>query len=110
MNQSPQNPNVNTALSGIKVVDLTHELSEDPHLRKRGMFATIEHPVRGSVTIPAWPVKMSESQVPVRSAPLLGQHTEEVLSEWLGLSQKEIQELRKEASDRTLHRLPVTPA
>ena len=36
--------------------------------------------------MPAWPVKMSESQVPVRSAPLLGQHTEEVLSEWLGLN------------------------
>lgn len=75
----------------------TKDLSEDPHLRKRGMFVTIEHPARGPVTIPGWPVKMSESRVPVRSAPLLGAHTEEVLSEWLGLSEHEIQELRKEA-------------
>ena len=76
----------------------TQELSEDPHLRKRGIFATIEHPVRGSVTMPAWPVKLSDSQVPVCSSPLLEQHTEEVLSEWLGLSQEEIREFRKEAS------------
>ena len=62
----------------------TQEISEDQHLRKRGMFATIEHPVRGPMTIPGWPVKMSDSQVPVRCSPLLGQHTEEVLSEWLG--------------------------
>lgn len=74
------------------------ELTDDPQLRKRGMFATIEHPVRGPITIPAWPVKLSESEVPVRTAPLLGQHTEEVLSEWLGLDRKEIEEFRKESS------------
>ena len=73
----------------------TQELSEDPYLRKRGMFATIEHPVRGPVTMPGFPVKLSDSQVPVRTSPALGQHTEEVLSEWLGLSEKEIQDFRK---------------
>ena len=78
----------------------TKELSEDPHLRKRGMFVTVEHPARGAVTIPGWPVRMSGSQVPVRSAPLLGAHTQEVLGEWLGLSGKEIQEeLRSEGQD-----------
>ena len=73
----------------------TQELSEDPHLRKRGMFATIDHPTRGTLTIPGFPVKMSDSQVPVRCSPLLGAHTEEVLAEWLGLSPNEIDELRK---------------
>ena len=62
----------------------TKELSEDPYLRKREIFATIEHPMRGSMMIPGFPVKLSESHVSVRSSPLLGQHTEEVLSEWLG--------------------------
>ena len=36
------------------VLDM-QELSADPHLRKRGMFVTIEHPVRGAVTMPGWP-------------------------------------------------------
>ena len=63
----------------------TQELSNDADLRKRGMLVTIEHPVRGVVTMPGWPVKMSESSVPVVSAPPLGAHTEEVLSEWLDL-------------------------
>jgi formyl-CoA transferase len=75
----------------------TRELSEDPLLRKRGMFVTIDHPARGPVTMPGWPVKMSGSHVPVRSAPLLGQHTEEVLSEWLGLSRKDMEGFHKEA-------------
>jgi formyl-CoA transferase len=74
------------------------ELTDDPQLRRRGMFATIEHPVRGPITMPAWPVKLSESEVPVRTSPLLGQHTEEVLSEWLGMSRQEIEAFRKESS------------
>lgn len=70
------------------------ELSVDPQLRKRGMFPTIEHPVRGPLTIPGWPVKLSESEVPVHTAPLLGQHTEEVLAEWLCMDSGEIAEYR----------------
>ena len=53
----------------------TQELMNDPHLRKRGMFEEVEHPTRGKFHIPGWPVKMSDSRVPVKSAPLLGQHT-----------------------------------
>ena len=76
----------------------TQELMDDEHLRKRGMFVTIDHPQRGPVTMPAWPVKMSGSHVPVRSAPTLGQHTQEVLSEWLGLGPEEFQRLREAAA------------
>ena len=50
------------------------------------MFATVDHPVRGKVMIPGWPVKMSDSEVPVTTSPLLGQHNEEVLGELLGYS------------------------
>jgi formyl-CoA transferase len=74
----------------------TQELLNDPHLRQRGMFEEIEHPTRGKFHIPGWPVKMSESRVPVKTAPLLGQHTAELLSEWLGMSESEIQEYIKE--------------
>jgi formyl-CoA transferase len=60
-----------------------HDLSSDPNLRRRGTFVEVEHPVRGKITLLGWPVKMSDSPVPVRSAPLLGAHTQEVLAEWL---------------------------
>jgi len=75
----------------------TRELEDDPELRKSGMFASIEHPARGPVVMPGYAVKMSESHVPLRSAPLLGAHTEEVLAEWLGLGKEEIEGLRQEA-------------
>ena len=62
----------------------TKELWENENMRERGLFATVDHPTRGKVTIPAWPVRMSESKVPVTAAPLLGADTEAVLGEWLG--------------------------
>ena len=75
----------------------TQEHCADPHLRKSGMFVTVEHPVRGAITMPGWCVKLSESHVPVRCAPLLGAHTGEVLSEWLGMSKQQVEEFRKAA-------------
>ena len=72
------------------------DLSTDPHLRKRGMFVELEHPVRGRFVMPGWPVKMSGSHVPVQPAPLLGEHNEEVLGELLGYSAAEVAALREE--------------
>ena len=74
----------------------TQELMDDPHLRTRGMFGDVDHPQRGTLTMPGWPVKMSDCNVALKSSPLLGQHTEEVLSEWLGLSAQEIQDYHKD--------------
>ena len=73
----------------------TLELQNDPFLRERGTFATVQHPVRGEFTMPGWPVKMSESAVPVRSAPLLGQDNATVYRELLGCSQEQLDELRE---------------
>ena len=41
-----------------------------------------------------WPARMSKSQVEMTASPLLGEHTDEVLREDLGLSPTEIQSLR----------------
>jgi formyl-CoA transferase len=68
----------------------TRELLDDPALTANGMFTPFDHPVRGKLTMPGWPVRMSESNVPLASAPLLGAHTAAVLSEWLGLGAAEI--------------------
>ncbi len=62
----------------------TKELWEDENMRARGLFATVDHPTRGQVAIPGWPVRMSDSEVEVTAAPMLGADTEAVLEEWLG--------------------------
>lgn len=72
----------------------TYELAHDPHLRDDGMFVEVDHPQRGRFTMPGWPVRMSDSKVPVTAAPLLGAHTDEVLGEVLGLSAADLDDLR----------------
>ncbi len=47
----------------------TLELLHDPDLHKRGMMQKIEHPVRGPVIVAGWPLRMSDSKVPLKCAP-----------------------------------------
>ncbi len=72
------------------------EARSNPHLQKRGTFVTIQHPRRGPMVVPGWPVKMSNSPVEVVSPPLLGQDSDAVLREWLGMGDQEIARLREE--------------
>jgi formyl-CoA transferase len=74
----------------------TDELINDRFLRERGMMATVEHPVRGEVTMPGWPVKMSGSCVPLSAAPLLGQDNLQIYSGLLGCGVEQIEALRAE--------------
>ena len=74
----------------------TKELSDDPSMREREIFAEIDHPVRGKIIIPGWPVKMSDSYVKVTASPVLGADTHEVLGEMLGLSKADVDALKKE--------------
>jgi formyl-CoA transferase len=66
----------------------------DPGMRRRGTFVEIEHPARGEMVVPGWPVRMSASPVKVESAPLLGEHSFEVYGEWLGLDEQELARLK----------------
>lgn len=68
----------------------------DPQVISREMLVEVEHPKAGSVKIPGVPIKMSESQGTVRMpAPVLGQHTEEILKDFVGLTHEEIQRLKE---------------
>ncbi len=78
-----------------KVLD-TVELLNDPHMKERGMIVTINHPTRGEFTMPGCPVKLEDSPVEVKPAPLHGQHTNEVLAEVLGMSAQQCEALRGE--------------
>jgi len=72
------------------------EQLEDEDLLRRGIMAKIDHPVRGEMTVPATPLVMSMSKVPVRPAPVHGADNEEVYGAWLGLSMAEVKRMRTE--------------
>ena len=64
--------------------------------RARGMIVESEHPVAGKVKIVGVSVKLSETPGSVREpALLLGQHTDEVLHEYLGMNDAELSALRQ---------------
>lgn len=70
------------------------EFFNDPHWQARGTWAKIDHPVRAGVTIAGVPWHLSDTPGSIREpAPLLGEDNETVLSELLGLTRSEIQDL-----------------
>jgi len=72
-------------------------LFNDPHIRDRGVFRQVEHPVIGKDWVIAPPWRLSETPAQInRHAPLLGEHNEYVFGELLGLSAGEIERLKQE--------------
>jgi len=65
----------------------------DPHLLARNFFVEMDHPHTGSLKYPGAPFRMGASPWQPRRAPLLGEHTDEVLSS-VGYSDAEIAALR----------------
>ena len=73
------------------------EVTRDEHMHQRGMLHDIDHPKLGSVVLPASPLRFSDTPpAEVRPEPDLGQHTDEVLMEWLDMPAIEIDRLRAE--------------
>lgn len=69
------------------------DLVQDPQIRHNGTFVTYDHPTEGSVTVPGFPYRFSATPPRIdRGAPLVGEHTREVLTE-AGLAEREIEEL-----------------
>ncbi|MBO0366634.1 CoA transferase [Pseudomonas putida] len=71
------------------------QMFQDPQVLARGLALSIPHPLAGSVPQVASPIRLSETPVEYRQAPpLLGEHTEAVLSELLGLDEQAVRQLR----------------
>jgi CoA:oxalate CoA-transferase len=70
----------------------------DPHIADaREMFVEIEHPVAGSIKVCGNQIKLSNTPVNIeRPAPLLGQHSQEILKEMLNIEEEKYNMLKKE--------------
>ena len=72
------------------------QLVADPQVAARQMLVQLSHPVAGEQTVPNSPLRFSDTPVQLAEpAPILGQHTQEVLGERLGLDAAELEELRR---------------
>ena len=69
-----------------------------PQVLHRNMVVEVDHPTAGTVKLAGIPVKFSATPASVRlPPPLLGQHSEDVLSSWLGMSIDEIDQLKQKS-------------
>ncbi|MBM7632863.1 CaiB/BaiF CoA transferase family protein [Geomicrobium sediminis] len=73
------------------------EVEDDEHLKARGMIQYVDHPIRGRSKVPGSPIRLSRTeQQKVTPAPLVGEHTEQVLQDMLHYSPGELERLREE--------------
>ena len=76
-------------------VQTLDQVFRDPQVLQRQMLVDVEHPTAGSVRMAGLPLKFSDTPASVRLAPpLLGQHSEEILRNWLKMAEGEIVDLK----------------
>ncbi len=71
------------------------EITEDESLRKTGTVVDVAHPERGNYLTVGNPIKLSASPSDVVRSPLLGEHTDEILKDVLGMSDAEITQAKE---------------
>ena len=73
------------------------QVANDPQIAARDMFVDVPHPVLGSVRMAGNPIKMSRTPAEPKGAPpVLGEHSDDVLLDLLGVSQEQVHALRAE--------------
>ncbi len=70
------------------------ELAEEPSLRETGTIVEVDHPERGKYLTVGCPIKLSDSHAEVVRSPLLGEHTDEILTSVLGYEGDDLDRVR----------------
>jgi crotonobetainyl-CoA:carnitine CoA-transferase CaiB-like acyl-CoA transferase len=72
------------------------DVFDNPQVQARNMVMEVEHPTAGSVRLTGFPYKLSQTPAIVhRPPPLLGEHTEKVLVEYLGYPAEKVAQLKE---------------
>ncbi len=74
------------------------EIAQEPSLRETGTVVEVDHPERGKYLTIGNPIKLSESAADVMRSPLLGEHTDEVLRDVLGMGDDDIADAREQGA------------
>ena len=74
------------------------EAFADPLLNERDMIWEVNAPSWGKIKEVGCPIKISDVTSPKQSAPRMGEHTEEVLTELLGYTMEDIKRLREKGA------------
>lgn len=83
-------------------VNTVKEIVEHPYMRGQEMIVEVEHPVAGTFLTAGFPIKFSRTPCRIESpAPVLGQHTREVLFSMLGITDEEMRTLEESGIIRT---------
>lgn len=79
------------------VQDVEDQFKRDEQYAARGFLVTLEEPEAGNVATEGIPIRLSETPGKIRRpAPLMGEHTEEIATELLGLTKEEVKALEEE--------------
>jgi len=74
------------------------EVCDSEHLRARGMFVSLNHPKAGAVTAMGVPIRLWDTPGAAQApAPLLGQHTDEILTGLLRIPRAKVAKLRADS-------------
>ncbi len=74
------------------------EALQHPHLRQRGTVRTVHDRILGDLDVPGFALRFSEFPDTLDlQAPTLGEHNAEILTQWLGYTTDEVQELERKA-------------
>jgi formyl-CoA transferase len=73
----------------------TEDLANDDHVRGREMYVELDHPKRGKWHNVGMPIKLSNSSVKIERSPLLGEHTDDVLTNVLGMTAEEVAKFKE---------------
>jgi formyl-CoA transferase len=86
------------------------EIAEDESLRKTGTVVEVDHPTRGTYLSVGNPIKLSDSITEVKRSPLLGEHTDEILSKVLKFTPREIAEIKSSGATGEAPKAPIPQA